>query len=665
MSQESYARVQELRKKLEAANEAYYQDAAPTMSDRDYDRLLDELRALEKELGQQDIDSPTARVGSDLSTKFQTVAHRSPMLSLDNTYNAEELRDFDRRVRERIGHAEFSYQVELKYDGTAISLHYEQGALKRALTRGNGQQGDDITANIRTVKDIPLVLKGQQVPSFVEVRGEAYMERQAFVRWNQYREENGLSVFANPRNSTAGSLKLLDPREVARRPIRFFCYDMLIDEDLTLTQAEKGQKLAQWGLTVNQHSRICSDIEAVLARIEEIDQLRHELAYDTDGVVIKVNESKYRKALGATSKAPRWAISYKFEAEQAATLLKSISLQVGRLGTITPVAELEPVLLAGTTVRRASLHNQDEIQRKDIRPGDTVLVEKAGEIIPQVVAVVDADRSDRAEPFIMPEKCPACASTLVQFEGEVAHRCINPLCKPQVLARIEHFASRGAMDIEGLGPAVVEQLVEHNLIRHYGDLYQLKAEMLSGLERMGQKSAQNLINGLEQSKKQPYATVLHALGMRFVGKTVAKDLAKASKSLKQLMQMDEEALCEVESIGPKIAESVVAFLKNEVNQAILSQLETAGLQFSMDEEELPTTDSAFSGKRVVLTGTLQQMTRPEASKIIEQLGGSVSGSVSSKTDYLIAGEAAGSKRAKAEKLGIAILSEAEFLAMIR
>lgn len=660
------ARIVELRSLLQSANTAYYQDAAPKMSDADYDSYLSELAALEQITGDIDPNSPTQRVGSDLSSKFETVAHESAMLSLDNSYNAEDMVDFDRRVKERLGHSEFTYRAELKYDGAAISLVYDNNQFTRGITRGNGVSGDNITANLKTVIDIPIKLKGDDIPAHFEVRGEAYMEREAFVNWNAWREENGLSVFANPRNSTAGSLKLLDPKEVARRPIRFFCYDLLSEETNHLTQAQKNDLLKKWGFPVNEYGQTCQTIDDVLSKINDFDELRHQLGYDTDGVVIKVNESKYRDELGNTSKAPRWAIAYKFETEQAATTLLDISLQVGRLGSITPVAELEPVSLGGTVVRRASLHNEDEIHRKDIRVGDSVLVEKAGEIIPQVVSVINPERKGRSDAFAMPSNCPACNEKLIKFEGEVALRCVNPLCPPQVKARIEHFASREALDIEGLGPAVIEQLLENNLIKHYADLFDLTLEQLEALDRMGTKSAQNLINGLLKCTEQPFERVVHALGIRFVGKTVAKDLAFAAKNVDQLIAMSEEELVAIESIGPKIAASVQLFFKSKENIEIINRLKKAGLAFSLTEEQLKPIDqeSPFFGKKIVLTGTMQKMGRKEASEIIEAGGGKVVSSVSAKTDMLIAGESAGSKLAKAEKLGISILNESDFLALL-
>ncbi|MCR9133339.1 MAG: NAD-dependent DNA ligase LigA [bacterium] len=657
--QEAIKRVDELRSILNKANEAYYQDAKPFMSDKEFDESLKELEALEQKFDLTSPDSPTQRVGGETSSQFETVAHPIPMLSLDNTYNEQELKDFDGRVQKILGHTDYNYLVELKFDGASIRLRYENGEFVLGATRGNGEKGDDITRNLKTVQDIPLTLKGS-FPAVVEVRGEAYMEREAFARMNERREEEGLNVFANPRNSTAGSLKMQDPKAVAQRPIRFFAFDLIFDdEDPEITQWKKNELIQQFGLPFNEHPTVCDTIDDVLKVIHKFDSLRHELPYETDGVVIKINQANLRDQLGSTSKFPRWAIAYKFEAEQAQTKLNDISLQVGRLGTITPVAELEPVLLAGTTVKRASLHNEEEIQRKDIRIGDTVLVEKAGEIIPQVVSVVNPNRNDRSEPFEFPSTCPACDSELIKYEGEVAWRCINPECPPQVRIKIEHFASRDALDIEGLGESVVDQLVSEGLISNYADLFDLRVEQIIPLERMAEKSAQNLISAIELAKEQPFERVLYALGIRFVGKTVAKDLAKAFKSIEQLQTASEDELLAVDSIGPRIAESVIQFFGSDFNQIIIDRLKAAGLQFEMEEQEMAS--SKLEGKTVVLTGSLPSLSRKQASKIIEKHGGKTSSSVSKKTDFVLAGESAGSKLTKAQDLGITIWDEAEFL----
>lgn len=660
--EEAKTRVQELRTLLEEANKAYYDHAQPFMSDKEFDEKLKELEQLEAEFGLLDPSSPTQRVGGEVSSEFETVEHPIPLLSLDNTYNEEELNDFDKRVQKLLGHNNYDYFIELKFDGASIRLRYEHGKLVVGATRGDGQKGDDITRNIRTIRDIPLQLKGNY-PEVVEVRGEAFMEREAFARLNQKREEEGLSTFANPRNSTAGSLKMQDPKAVAQRPIKFFAFDVLFDnEDQQLTQSKKNELMQEFGLPINEHPKVCSTIQEVHSQIKEWDELRHKLPYETDGVVIKINQSSLREQLGTTSKFPRWAIAYKFEAEQATTIINDITLQVGRLGTITPVAELNPVLLAGTTVKRASLHNEDEIQRKDIRIGDSVVVEKAGEIIPQVISVVNPDNPDRNQPFEFPSHCPACSAELIKYEGEVAWRCINPICPPQLRIKIEHFAARDALDIDGLGESVVDQLVSANLITNYADLYDLSIDQITPLERMAEKSAQNLINGIEKSKSQPFEKVLYALGIRFVGKTVAKDLAYAFKSLSALQSATEEELLAVDSIGPRIAESVVSFFQNETNQAIIQRLVEAGLQFEVEEKEQAS--SALEGMKIVLTGTLPTLSRNEAKELIEKHGGKTTSSVSKNTDAVLAGEAAGSKLTKAQDLGIEIWDEESFLQKI-
>ena len=655
-------RVEELNTLLTKANDAYYQDNTPFMSDKDFDESLEELKTLEQQFHLVSPDSPTQRVGGNPSSNFITVQHPTPLLSLDNTYNEQELIDFDGRVKKILGHNNFDYHVELKFDGASIRLRYVNGKLVLGATRGNGLQGDDITRNLKTVRDIPLTLSGN-FHEIIEVRGEAFMEKNAFVRLNHRREENGLSVFANPRNSTAGSLKMQDPKAVAQRPIRFFAFDLIFeDEESELTQRNKYELLKEYGLPYNEHSKVCENIKNVLDVIRVFGSLRHTLPYETDGVVIKVNQSSLHAQLGATTKFPRWAIAYKFEAEQAHTVLNDISLQVGRLGTITPVAELEPVLLAGTTVKRASLHNEEEIHRKDIRIGDTVSVEKAGEIIPQVVRVMDIHRKNRSPRFEFPKDWPACRSKLIKYEGEVAWRCINPLCPPQVRIKIEHFASRDALDIEGLGESVVDQLVSEGLISNYADIYDLNVDQLIPLEKMAEKSAQNLISAINKSIQQPFERTLYALGIRFVGKTVAKDLAKAFTSIGHLKSASQEELLAIDSIGPRIADSVIEFFQNQTNNEMVDRLIQAGLQFKL--EEMALVSAILDGKNVVLTGTLPTLSRKEASELIENHGGKVTSSVSKKTDFVLAGESAGSKLTKAQNLGIIIWSEQDFLSFI-
>jgi len=655
-------RVEELRDLLNKANKAYYQEAQPFISDKEFDEYLKELEELEEEFDLHDPKSPTQRVGGEPSSEFETVEHPIPLLSLDNTYNEEELTDFDRRVREILEHTDFTYMIELKFDGIAIRLRYEDGELALGATRGDGERGDDITRNVKTIKDIPLHLS-DDYPEVTEVRGEAYMEREAFVRLNEHREEQELNTFANPRNLTAGSLKLQDPREVARRPIRFFSYDLIVNgEQNSLTQFEKMELLEKYGLPVCEHYKKYKNISEVHKQIAEWKELRHDLPFETDGAVVKVNEDKFRQQLGTTSKAPRWAIAYKFEAEQATTTLQGITLQVGRLGKITPVAELKAIELAGTTVKRASLHNEDEIHRKDIRVGDRVVIEKAGEIIPQVVSVVNPDREDRDPKFKMPKNCPACGQELIKLGNDVDWRCINPECPPQVRQRIEHFASRDAMDIDGLGEAVVDQLVTEGLIHNYSDLYELKKEQIIDLERMAQKSAQNLLDAIESSKDRSLDRLIYALGIRFVGKTVARDLANAFKNMDALMEADEEDISEVESIGPKIAESVVTFFSKKHNKEIISSLREHNLNFKMEEQEQAS--QKLEGKKFVLTGSLPSLTRKEATELIEKHGGATTSSVSSNTDYVLAGESPGKKYDKAQELEVPIINQDTFLELI-
>ncbi|WP_372637160.1 NAD-dependent DNA ligase LigA [Fodinibius sp.] len=655
-------RVKELRELLEQANKAYYQEAQPFISDKEFDNYLSELEQLEEKFDLRDPASPTRRVGGEPSSDFETVEHPVPMLSLDNTYNEEELNDFDRRVRERLDHTNFSYLAELKFDGASIRLRYEEGKLVLGATRGDGERGDDITRNLRTVRDIPLALEGDY-PPLAEVRGEAYMEREAFARMNEHREQQGLNTFANPRNSTAGSLKMQDPREVARRPIRFFSFDLLLEGDgAPLTQLDKIQLLAKYGLPVSEHYQKCASIDQVHQLIDEWRELRHQLPYETDGVVVKINEDKFRSQLGSTSKAPRWAIAFKFEAEQATTTINDIGLQVGRLGKITPVAHLQAVELAGTVVKRASLHNEDEIHRKDIRVGDRVVVEKAGEIIPQVVSVVNPDRNGRPAPFQMPEDCPACGHPLTKLGDDVDWRCTNAECPPQVRQRITHFASRDAMDIEGLGEAVADQLVSEGLIQNYADLYELRKEQLLPLERMADKSAQNLIDAIHDSKKQPIDRLIYALGIRFVGRTVARDLATAFQTMDALMEAKEEKIADIDAIGPTIAESVAAFFNDESNLRMIQSLKSAGLTFEMKQEGV--TSQKLADQTFVLTGTLPGLTRKEATEMIEKHGGKVTSAVSGNTDYLLAGDSPGSKYDQAEERDIPILDQDAFLALI-
>lgn len=662
MTPDAGKRIADLRDLLNRANEAYYQQAAPLLSDREYDRLLQELDTLERDHGLTDPDSPTRRVGGAVSGKFPQVLHPVPLLSLANSYNEADIVDFDRRVADILGHRDFTYTAELKIDGMAIRLRYEDGHLVLGATRGDGEKGDDITANIRTIRDIPLRLP-EGVDGALEIRGEAYMEKAAFARLNAQRELDGEAAFANPRNATAGTLKQQDPRTVARRPIRYFAYDIVRDKpDATQTQSRKLTTLSEWGFQVSGFRKHGASIRDVADWIREVGAIRHSLPFETDGVVVKVDEDRFRDVLGATAKAPRWAVAYKYEAEQGVTKLLDITLQVGRLGTITPVAELEPVLLAGTTVKRATLHNQEEITRKDIRIGDTVVVEKAGDIIPQVVSVVMEDGKTRGGPFRFPSACPACGSQLVKEPEEVAWRCVNVACPPQTRIRIEHFASRDALDIEGLGEAVVEQLLNAGLVRTYADLYDLTVEPLLELERMGRKSAENLVAAIASSKEKPFERVLYALGIRYVGETVARDLARGIGSMRALMEADIPRISAIDGIGPRIAASVRAFLDHPGQRALVERLAESGLAM---EADLKAPSSTFlDGCVFVLTGSLPTLTRSQAETLILDNGGMVTGSVSKKTTYVLAGESAGSKLEKAAALGIKMIGEADFFRMI-
>jgi len=655
-------RVKDLRRQLHEADKAYYELAQPFISDKTYDELMSELIRLEQEFSLYEPDSPSVRVGGRVNKKFNQVQHPHRMMSLSNTYNEEEIDQFDRRVRDNLGHGDYTYLIELKFDGMATRLRYENGLLILAATRGDGTVGDDITDNVRTVRDVPLRLWGNDVPQVIEIRGEMYMEKDAFARLNQEREENGEETFANPRNFTAGTMKLQDTAIVASRPIRFFAYDAIFEGRQDLSQVDKLNILKGWGLPVHPKTVHCTEISHVHEVIRKWDSERHDLPFETDGAVIKINEDRYRDILGNTAKAPRWAIAYKFEPEQASTRLLDITLQVGRLGTITPVAELEPVLLAGTTVKRASLHNEEEIHRKDIRVGDLVLVEKAGEIIPQVVERINEPDAVRSDIFRMPGTCPSCSHVLVKLPDEVAHRCINPICPPQVRNRIEHFASRQAMDIDGMGESMVDQIVSAGLATSYADIYDLTYEALIKLDRVADKSVNNLLAAIETSKKQPFEKLVFALGIRHVGATVARDLAMHFPTIDTLMRAPADELMNIDSIGPRIAESVVLFFSETENINIVERLRNAGLTMSGTAPTFVST--ILEGKTVVLTGTLPTLQRAQAEELIRLNGGKTSSSVSKKTDLVLAGEAAGSKLDKAKQFGVAVVDEATFLQMI-
>ena len=668
-------RAEKLRKEIRRHDRLYYVEAAPAISDREYDRLLEELQELEKahpELVSE--DSPTRRVAGEATKLFPVAEHRVPMLSLSNTYSTEEVESFARRVEDILGHPPVAgYTCEFKFDGVAMSLLYSDGRLVRGATRGDGTKGDDVTQNVRTIRSVPLVLEGNERLSHasLEVRGEVFMDIAGFRKLNKQREDEGETPFANPRNSTAGTLKTLDSREVARRPLNFSAYQLRFDdtelEDLAKldTHEKRLEMLRDFGLPVAKETRVVHDTEGIMEFALYWQDHRDELPFEIDGVVIKVNSLTEQQTIGTIAKSPRWAIAYKFEARQAKTRLNAITLQVGRMGTITPVAELEPVQLTGITIRRATLHNAEEIARKDFRIGDTVVIERGGEVIPKVVDIDRTARPKSAKPYHFPTNCPECGSQLVRPEGEVNWYCENAECPAQILGRLIHFASRGAMDIAGLGEQSVQQLVEAGLLQNIADIYDLHRhrDALLSLDRMGEKKVDNLLAGIEQSKEQPTSRVLYAIGIRHVGTTIAKMLIDHFSSIEALSNATMEQIDDVPGVGPEIASSVHAYFRIASNRTMLERLRRAGLKFAEAPKEVIASDF-FAGKTFVLTGTLGSMTRDEAKEKIEQRGGKVGGSVSKKTDYVVAGAEAGSKLAKAEELGVAILDEQAFLSAL-
>ena len=637
--------------------------AAPTISDQEFDLLMKELEALEA--SHPDLvlpESPTLRVGSDLTKTFDTVQHATPMLSLDNTYSPEEVEEFDQRLHRDLPDEEITYAVELKIDGVALSLIYEDGLLVRGVTRGDGIQGEEITPNVRTIRSIPIRLRGELTNC--EVRGEVYYTHERFTAVNREREANDEALFANPRNSAAGTLKLQDSQIVAQRQLSFFAYSLHDDTLGVDSHFDRLQLLADSGFAVNPERKRLTSAEEIISYSNAYDEKRSSLPYDIDGVVIKLDSQRLQAELGATSKAPRWAIAYKFSAEQAETTLEKIGLQVGRTGTVTPVAHLTPVLVAGTTVSRATLHNFEEVERKDVREGDAVIIEKGGDIIPKVVSVVQNRRPKNSRAFVLPTNCPVCDGPLVSDDAEVAIRCSNVSCPAQLKGNIRHFSSRTAMDIEGLGTALIDQLVEASLVKDVGDLYGLSVDQVSGLERMGTKSAENVIRAIEQSKTQPLSRLLFALGIRHIGATVARSLADAVGSIDALHAATEDELLEIDEIGPIIVESLRDHLSNEHNWAVVEKLRAAGVNLEDDQRVSTDRPLALDGKTVVVTGTLERWGRNEIQELIRDLGGKSTSSVSKKTDLLIAGEAAGSKLKKAQDLKIDILDEAGFAKLI-
>ncbi|OBX26254.1 DNA ligase (NAD+) [Gelidibacter algens] len=658
--------ILQLRDTLTQHNYNYYVLDQPTISDFDFDVKLKELQALEDAHPEfADEHSPTKRVGGAITKNFETVVHDHRMYSLDNSYSKEDVLDWETRVKKVID-GKVQFVCELKYDGASISLTYENGILLKAVTRGDGVQGDNVTANIKTIRSVPLRLKGDYPPKF-DIRGEIVLPFEGFIKMNEERVEIGEEPYRNPRNTASGSLKLQDSAEVSKRPLECLLYNITGNNLNSDTQFESLEKARAWGFKVPKAAALVNSIDDVFEFIDYWNIHRHDLPYETDGVVVKINDLHQQDELGYTAKSPRWAIAYKFKAEQVSTRLNEITYQVGRTGAITPVANLEPVELAGTTVKRASLHNADQIEKLDIREGDEVFVEKGGEIIPKIIAVDLTKRPADSRPTHYIENCPECGTALVRNDGEAQHYCPNYNgCQPQIIGRIQHFISRKAMDIEGLGGETVALLVKENLITDYSDLYTLTKADVIPLERMAEKSADNLINGIEASKEIPFERVLYALGIRYVGETVAKKLVKHFKSITNIADATLIDLVTVDEIGIRIAESVVDFFNSEQNQIIVEQLRDCGVQMEISAEKLANQTNKLEGQAFVVSGVFESLSRDELKKMIEDNGGKVSSSISSKTSYLIAGDNMGpSKRTKAEKLQIPIISEAEFKKILK
>ncbi len=666
-------KIEELRHQINEHDYSYYVLAEPTVSDKQYDDLVKELEKLEAEHPELITpDSPTQRVGKDLTKDFKPITHKIPMLSLANTYNEDELYDFDRRVHEGLPDDEkIEYTVELKIDGASVSLHYIDGSLLTAATRGDGFIGEEITTNVKTIRAVPLKLKNYKDFKYdlkdIEVRGEIFMNVKDFLKLNKEREEKGEKLFANPRNSSAGTLKMQDPKIVAKRPLNIFVYTLVSPEQDLESQNDNLQILKKLGFKINPETQLCKNIKEALEICHKMEEKRNDLDYEIDGAVIKVNSIRQQNILGNIAKSPRWAVAYKFKAKQAFTIVNKINWQVGRTGTLTPVAELEPVFLSGSTISRATLHNYDEILRKDIREHDKVIIEKGGDVIPKVVSVVLNERSKNSRKVKPPEKCPVCGTKLFKPEGEVAYYCENTQCPAQIKGRLAHFAARGAMDIEGLGEALINLFVDSNFLATYADIYDLKnkRDELIAIERLGEKSVDNLLNSIEISKSKPFSKVLFALGIRYVGSGAANKLAADFASIDELMNASEERITSVHEIGPSIAKSVINFFEKATNKKIIERLKKHGLNFSdskdITAQQKVKSNAIFTGRTFVLTGSLSKFTREEASEKIMLFGGKVTSSVSKNTDYVVAGESAGSKLEKAKSLNVKILNEVEFL----
>lgn len=661
--------IEKLRAEIRYHEHRYYVLDDPEISDYEFDQLMRKLQDLEREHPELVTpDSPTQRVGGKPAEQFSKVRHQVPMMSLDNTYSVEELRDFDRRVRELSGRSRVEYVAELKLDGLSMSLIYEKGVLARGVTRGNGVEGEDVTANVKTIGSVPLRIDGRKLqvighPERFEVRGEVIMPLKMFERLNAQREAAGEPKFANPRNAAAGTIRQLDPKMVAQRKLDMFHYYLLVGGDVPLKEHWKTlEALAEMGFKVNPHRRLCASFDELLEFVQEWETKRNELEYETDGVVVKVNDTRLWEELGNTAKSPRWAIAYKYPAHQATTVVKDIRAQVGRTGTLTPVADLNPVNVGGVTVSHATLHNMDEIARLGLRIGDTVLLQRAGEVIPQVVKVVK--RAPDGREFHMPKRCPVCGGDVFRAEGEVAYRCVNAACPARLKESLLHFAARHAMGIDGLGEALVDQLVDRGIVKDAADLYALTQDQLAALERMGKKSAANLISEIEKSKKVDLARVIFAVGIPFVGERTAQLLAEHFGSFDRLAEASEEELEQVHEIGPKTAQGIAEFFAEERNRKLIEKLRAAGVRMEQ-EKAAKKGPQPLAGKQFVLTGTLPHYSREEASQMIEEAGGRVVGSVSKKTDYVVVGAEPGSKLEKARALGVKTIDEDELLKLLK
>lgn len=667
-------KIQSLSAEIEKHNHNYYILDKPTISDYEFDKLLEELIALEKEHPEfLSPNSPSQRVGGTITKEFASVKHKYPMLSLSNSYSAEDMVDFDRRVKEGLGHqatdlfsgGNVNYVCELKFDGLSIGLTYKNGELLQAVTRGDGVQGDDVTTNVKTIKSVPLKLRGDY-PELFEIRGEIFLPRNVFDAINKEREEIGEAPLANPRNAASGTMKMQDSAVVASRKLDCYLYHVLGEEIPFKNHYECLQAATSWGFKISQYSKLVNNMDEVLAFIDHWDKERYNLPFDIDGIVIKVNDYKQQLQLGFTAKSPRWAIAYKFKAEQVSTELLEITYQVGRTGAITPVANLKPVPLGGTTVKRASLHNADIIEKLDVRVGDQVFVEKGGEIIPKIIGVDFSKRKVDSEKTVYITHCPECGAELKRNEGEANHFCPNDMeCPPQVKGRMEHYVGRKAMNIDSLGAETIDQLYRAGLVKNIADLYDLKKEQLLGLERMAEKSAQNLIDGIEASKQVPFERVLYSIGIRHVGETTAKKIAKKVKSLDVLVNANKEELLAIDEVGEIIAESISAFFVDEKNKEIIHRLKQAGLKFELSEEQQQAGSDKLKGLTFVISGVFNKHSRDQLKEMIEFHGGKNSGSISGKTSYLLAGDNMGpEKLKKAQSLGVKIISEDDFIAMI-